>query len=89
MLRSVDGWLVTAFSRKQTVPIFKDIECLTLGFDVMTGKISFPETSISNYLAMQHDTKKNENLFRLLDGGSLVFDYARDSARCNLLAFTL
>jgi hypothetical protein len=59
MLRSVDGWLVTDGSRKQTVRIFKHIECFTLGFDAMTGKIGFSETSIANYLTMQHDTKKN------------------------------
>jgi hypothetical protein len=89
MLRSIDGWLVTDVSRQHTGPIFKDIKCLTLGFDVMMGKIGCPETSITNYLATQHDTKRYENLSHLHGGGSLTFDYARDSARCNLLVFTL
>jgi hypothetical protein len=76
---------LTDVSRQPNGPIFKDIECLTLGFDVMIGKTVSHETSITSYLATQHDIREERKCISFIGGGSLTFDHDRDSARCNLL----
>ena len=58
MFCNVDCWLVIDVSRHPNGPIFKYIERLTLGFDVIMGRIGCPETSITKYIATQFNIQE-------------------------------